>query len=54
VDLLKKEVERLDPIRPFLVSSPGNGVLEKTYNYTGIDPYWNLFGDGNIYRISHN
>jgi len=53
VDLLKKEVERLDPVRPFLVSSPGNGAFEETYNYTGVDPYSNIYGDSNIYRISY-
>lgn len=48
VNLLKKEVEMLDPLRPFVVSSPGNGVYEETYNYTGVDPYSNFYGDGNV------
>lgn len=48
VNLIKKEVEALDPVRPFVVSSPGNGVYEETYNYTGVNPYSNLYGDGNV------
>lgn len=49
VNLLKTEVEKLDPLRPFVVSSPGNGAYEETYNYTGVNPSSNLYGDGNIY-----
>lgn len=49
VNLLKTEVKKLDPIRAFVVSSPGNGAYEETYNYTGMNPYSNLYGDGNIY-----
>lgn len=48
VNLLKIKMEKLDPVRPFVVSSPGNGIYEKTYNYTGVNPYSNLYGDGNI------
>jgi len=48
INLIKREVEELDPTRPFVVSSPGNGAYEKTYNYTGVNPYSNLYGDGNI------
>ncbi|XP_011269832.2 beta-mannosidase [Camponotus floridanus] len=54
VDLLKKEVARLDPVRPFLVSSPGNGALEETYNYTGVDPYSNIYGDIHYYNYIRN
>jgi len=49
VNLLKTEVKKLDLTRPFVVSSPGNGAYEETYNYTGVNPYFNLYGDGNIY-----
>lgn len=52
VNLLKREMEKLDPVRPFLVSSPGNGAYEETYNYTGVNPYSNLYGDGNISKMS--
>lgn len=51
VNLIKREVERLDPERPFVVSSPGNGLYEQMYNYTGVNPYSNLYGDGNISKI---
>ncbi|XP_032664482.1 beta-mannosidase [Odontomachus brunneus] len=54
VNLIKKEVEILDPVRPFLVSSPGNGAYEETYNYTGIDPYLNLYGDVHYYNYLRN
>ncbi|XP_014472707.1 PREDICTED: beta-mannosidase [Dinoponera quadriceps] len=54
VNLLKIEVETLDPLRPFLVSSPGNGALEETYNYTGVDPYSNFYGDVHYYNYLKN
>ncbi|XP_011642366.1 beta-mannosidase isoform X1 [Pogonomyrmex barbatus] len=54
VNLLKTEVERLDPTRPFVVSSPGNGAYEKTYNYTGVSPSSNLYGDVHYYNYLRN
>ncbi|XP_025995175.1 beta-mannosidase isoform X2 [Solenopsis invicta] len=54
VNLLKTEVEKLDPIRPFVVSSPGNGAYAKTYNYTGVNPYSNLYGDVHYYNYLKN
>ncbi|KAL0104054.1 hypothetical protein PUN28_017032 [Cardiocondyla obscurior] len=54
LNLLKTEVEKLDPTRPFVVSSPGNGAFEKTYNYTGENPYSNLYGDVHYYNYIRN
>ncbi|XP_067207111.1 beta-mannosidase [Linepithema humile] len=54
VDLLKREVEKLDPVRPFVVSSPGNGAHEETYNYTGANPYSNIHGDVHYYNYFRN
>ncbi|XP_071573784.1 beta-mannosidase [Temnothorax nylanderi] len=54
VNLLKTEVEKLDPVRPFVVSSPGNGAYEETYNYTGVNPYSNLYGDVHYYNYIRN
>ncbi|XP_050445741.1 beta-mannosidase isoform X1 [Cataglyphis hispanica] len=54
VNLLKRKVEKLDSVRPFLVSSPGNGAYEETYNYTGINPYSNLYGDVHYYNYIRN
>lgn len=46
VDVIKKEVEQLDSTRPFVVSSPSNGLYTELYNYVGKDPYSNYYGDG--------
>ncbi|RLU17170.1 hypothetical protein DMN91_011239 [Ooceraea biroi] len=54
VNLIKREVEELDPVRPFVVSSPGNGANEETYNYTGVNPYSNLYGDVHYYNYINN
>lgn len=51
VDLIKKEVEQLDSTRPFVVSSPSNGLYTEKYNYIGKDPYLKTFGDGKIYFL---
>ncbi|XP_015433286.1 PREDICTED: beta-mannosidase [Dufourea novaeangliae] len=50
VDLIKKEVEQLDTSRPFVVSSPSNGLYTEQYNYTGEDPYSKLYGDVHYYN----
>lgn len=52
VDLIKKEVEQLDSTRPFVISSPSNGLYTEKYNYIGKDPYSKLFGDGKIYLFT--
>ncbi|XP_076638537.1 beta-mannosidase isoform X1 [Colletes latitarsis] len=54
VDLIKKEVEQLDPTRPFVVSSPSNGLYTEQYNYTGEDPYSKLYGDVHYYNYINN
>ncbi|KAF7379903.1 hypothetical protein HZH68_016851 [Vespula germanica] len=54
VNLIKKEVEKLDPTRPFVVSSPSNGLYTKEYNYTGQNPYSNLYGDVHYYNYIRN
>ncbi|KAG7202549.1 hypothetical protein KM043_009746 [Ampulex compressa] len=54
VDLIKKEVEKLDHTRPFVVSSPGNGLYEEEYNFVGQNPYSNLYGDVHYYNYIKN
>lgn len=54
VNLIKKEVEKLDPTRPFVVSSPSNGLYTKEYNFTGKNPYSNLYGDVHYYNYIKN
>ncbi|XP_046834343.1 beta-mannosidase [Vespa crabro] len=54
VNLIKKEVEKLDPTRPFVVSSPSNGLYTKEYNYVGQNPYSNLYGDVHYYNYMRN
>ncbi|XP_068981840.1 beta-mannosidase [Bombus flavifrons] len=54
VDLIKKEVEQLDSTRPFVISSPSNGLYTEKYNYIGKDPYSKLFGDVHYYNYFNN
>ncbi|KAL2712717.1 beta-mannosidase [Vespula squamosa] len=54
VNLIKNEVKKLDPTRPFVVSSPSNGLYTKEYNYTGQNPYSNLYGDVHYYNYMRN
>ncbi|XP_053986263.1 beta-mannosidase [Hylaeus volcanicus] len=54
VDLIKKLVEQLDSTRPFVVSSPSNGLYTEEYNYTGEDPYSKLYGDVHYYNYLSN
>ncbi|XP_076384002.1 beta-mannosidase [Megalopta genalis] len=54
VDLIKKEVERLDSTRPFVISSPSNGLYTEQYNYTGENPYSNYYGDVHYYNYIYN
>lgn len=48
VDLIKREVEKLDSTRPFVVSSPSNGLYTEQYNYIGESPYSTFYGDGKL------
>ncbi|XP_076657377.1 beta-mannosidase [Halictus rubicundus] len=54
VDLIKKEVEQLDSTRPFVVSSPSNGLYTEQYNYTEEDPYSKFYGDVHYYNYINN
>ncbi|XP_014609878.1 PREDICTED: beta-mannosidase-like [Polistes canadensis] len=54
VNLIKKEVQKLDTTRPFVVSSPSNGLHTKEYNYTGQNPYSNFYGDVHYYNYLIN
>ncbi|KAK9309394.1 hypothetical protein QLX08_000885 [Tetragonisca angustula] len=54
VDLIKKEVEQFDSTRPFVVSSPSNGLYTEKYNYIGKDPYLKTFGDVHYYNYFNN
>ncbi|XP_078033750.1 beta-mannosidase [Augochlora pura] len=54
VDLIKKEVEQLDFTRPFVVSSPSNGLYTEQYNYTGENPYSKYYGDVHYYNYINN
>ncbi|OAD60396.1 Beta-mannosidase [Eufriesea mexicana] len=54
VDIIKKVVEQQDSTRPFVVSSPSNGLYTEKYNYTGKDPYLKLFGDVHYYNYIDN
>ncbi|XP_076284235.1 beta-mannosidase [Lasioglossum baleicum] len=54
VDLIKKEVEQLDSTRPFVVSSPSNGLYAEQYNYTEENPYSKFYGDVHYYNYVNN
>ncbi|CAL7949982.1 unnamed protein product [Xylocopa violacea] len=54
VNVIKEEVEKLDPTRPFVVSSPSNGLHTEEYNYTGEDPYLKVYGDVHYYNYFNN
>nr|XP_031833723.1 beta-mannosidase [Nomia melanderi] len=54
VDLIKQEVEQLDSTRPFVVSSPSNGLHTEKYNYIGENPYSKLYGDVHYYNYFNN
>lgn len=47
VDTIMSEAVIVDPSRPFVVSSPSNGLYSEQQNYTESNPYSNLYGDGN-------
>ena len=48
VKLIKHEVEKLDTTRPFVVSSPGNGLYDDQNGYFKSPPYSRLYGDGKV------
>lgn len=55
VDVIQNIVRKLDNTRPFVVSSPGNGIkYSETYNYIGQNPYSNLYGDVHYYNYIKN
>ncbi|XP_015514937.1 beta-mannosidase [Neodiprion lecontei] len=54
VHVIKTEVERVDPSRPFVVSSPSDGLFTEKNNYLGPDPYSNLYGDVHYYNYINN
>ncbi|CAK9808196.1 MANBA [Anthophora plagiata] len=54
VDVIKQTVEQIDSTRPFVVSSPSNGLYTEQYNYIGQDPYSKLYGDVHYYNYISN
>lgn len=50
VDVIKREVEMLDSTRPFIVSSPTNGIYSDENEYVKTDPYSTLYGDIHYYN----
>ena len=48
VDVIKNEVEKLDPTRTYVVSSPGNGKYDDQTGYFSASPQDPYYGDGNI------
>lgn len=49
-DVIKTKVEQLDGMRPFIVSSPGNGRMSESEGYIAQNPGSVLYGDGNSKR----
>ena len=47
-DTIKHEALLLDRNRPFVVSSPSNGLFSEERNYTNSNPYSSFYGDGMI------
>ncbi|KAJ8675359.1 hypothetical protein QAD02_011145 [Eretmocerus hayati] len=54
VDVIKDQVIKVDPHRPYVVSSPSNGVYSEEQNYTESNPYSNLYGDVHYYNYLRN
>lgn len=46
VHTIKETAMKTDSTKPFLVSSPSNGLYSEEKNYTESNPYSNLYGDG--------
>lgn len=49
MDTVKKVVLENDNSRPFLTSSPTNGIKSDEENYIAQDPYSSLYGDGKYF-----
>ncbi|XP_058792427.1 beta-mannosidase [Phymastichus coffea] len=54
VNTIKSEAVVIDTTRPFVVSSPSNGLYSEQQNYTGSNPYSNLYGDVHYYNYLKN
>ncbi|XP_014232217.1 beta-mannosidase isoform X1 [Trichogramma pretiosum] len=54
VDTIKKWAVKIDRTRPFVVSSPSNGLYSEQMNYTNSNPYSNLYGDVHYYNYLKN
>ncbi|XP_031785541.1 beta-mannosidase [Nasonia vitripennis] len=50
VDTIKNEATIIDLTNPFVVSSPSNGLYSEEKNYTGSNPYSNIYGDVHYYN----
>jgi beta-mannosidase len=48
VDTIKNDAIEVDKTRPFVISSPSNGLHSEETNYTQSNPYSNFYGDGNV------
>lgn len=46
VSTIKDTAIKVDSFKPFVVSSPSNGLYSEEKNYTETNPYSNLYGDG--------
>jgi len=54
VETVKSEVEKIDPSRPFLLSSPSNGLVDPEEGYIAENPYSSLKGDVHVYNYRDN
>lgn len=50
VDTIKPVVEEVDSTRPYVVSSPSNGLQSELEGYIADNPYSNLYGDVHYYN----
>ena len=48
VDTIRRVVRDLDRERPFIVSSPSNGLESEEEGYIAANPYSDLYGDGRL------
>lgn len=46
VDTIRPKTLEIDDTRPFVVSSPSNGIESEEEGYIAAHPYSNLYGDG--------
>ncbi|XP_043477175.1 beta-mannosidase [Leptopilina heterotoma] len=54
VEIIKNIVEKLDPTRSYVVSSPSNGLYSDHNGYLGTNPGSNLYGDVHYYNYLQN